>query len=276
MLTAQVSKTIHVETAGTLSTLISENEMTKILDLTVTGNIDVRDIKHIQNNITANLTFVIWPMTPVVNLDFSNATINAYTGSDGTDHHFDYENTNQVYSYPANEFPEYSFASFITAYGYSAYKSIKLPRTLTSIGDHAFAGCDGLSSVYSYTSYPVTAGSSTFTGVLVLRPCNLYIPKGSTANYTNSTLGKKFSNLIEMISSDISISTNQNKLIKIRTVNSNIIVEGTSIGETVKLYTVNGKLIQTVISKGERLNLSANRNTIYLVKIGEKIFKVIL
>lgn len=67
-----------------------------------------------------------------------------------------------------------------------------------------------------------------------------------------------------------------NNRVKVYSTNTEIIVDGTSEGETVTLYTVKGKQMQTVISKGEKLNLSVDRNTIYLVKTGEKTFKVII
>ncbi|NDP22271.1 MAG: leucine-rich repeat domain-containing protein [Paludibacter sp.] len=67
-----------------------------------------------------------------------------------------------------------------------------------------------------------------------------------------------------------------NNRLKVYSVNSEIIVEGTSEGETVTLYTVNGKQIQTFISNGEKLNITADRDAVYLVKTGAKTFKVIL
>ena len=140
LLLAQVSKTIHVETPGTLSTLVLKNEMNRLKSLTLSGNIDVRDIKYIQSNIAA---YSIYPLKPIlleVYLDFSDVTIFAYTGSEGTYHYFDHTNTD--FSYPANEFPEYSFSNFVTGEGFSPYKTIKLPKTITSIGNYAFFGCD--------------------------------------------------------------------------------------------------------------------------------------
>ena len=41
---AQVSKTINVTTAGTLSSLLTAEEKISVTNLTVTGNIDARDV----------------------------------------------------------------------------------------------------------------------------------------------------------------------------------------------------------------------------------------
>ena len=70
---SQVSKTINLLSAGTLTSLLTAEEKTTITDLTITGNIDASDIKCTRAEIT-NL----------INLDLSNATINAYNGTGGT------------------------------------------------------------------------------------------------------------------------------------------------------------------------------------------------
>ena len=49
MASAQTSRTIHVATAGTLSTLISEDEKYQIEELTLTGELNGSDIRFIRN-----------------------------------------------------------------------------------------------------------------------------------------------------------------------------------------------------------------------------------
>ena len=88
---AQVSKTIIVTTAGTLTTLLTLNEKTTITNLIVTGNIDARDFKCMRDELTV-LTV----------LDMNAVTIMAYTGSDGTF-------INETTMYPENEIPQFSF-----------------------------------------------------------------------------------------------------------------------------------------------------------------------
>src|ERR1035437_845594 len=87
---AQVSKTINVSTAGTLTTLLTADEKANITDLTVTGNIDTRDVKCMRDEITK-----------LAVLDLSSVNIMAYTGKEGTSY---YRQDNLANVMPASSF----------------------------------------------------------------------------------------------------------------------------------------------------------------------------
>ncbi len=93
LLTAQVSKTINVQTAGTLTTMLSATEKTTVTELTITGKIDASDFKFMQDNLTSLST-----------LDLTNVSIVEYSGSD-VPPPIDPGNL----TYPANEIPHGSF-----------------------------------------------------------------------------------------------------------------------------------------------------------------------
>lgn len=118
---AQVSKTVNVETAGTLRTLLTTAEMTTVTNLTVIGSIDARDFKFIRIGITS-----------LAVLDIGEVTIQAYVGTGGT------SNTT---TYPVNELPEYSFESKVTL------TSLIIPKSISSIGDYALANCTGITNL---------------------------------------------------------------------------------------------------------------------------------
>ena len=122
---SQVFKTIEVTTAGTLSSLLTAIERTSITDLTITGNIDARDVKCLRDQISK-----------LAVLDISAANIQPYSGSDGTD-----TNTS---NYPSNTLPTFSFYK---STGNTTLKTIKLPNTVTSIGFWAFNKCTGLNNI---------------------------------------------------------------------------------------------------------------------------------
>ena len=110
-LTAQVYKTINVSTAGTLTTLLTAIEKSTITNLTLTGKIDSRDITCIRVEIKS-----------LNSLDISAVSIQEY----GTN--------------LANELPYNSFNNIILF-------NIKLPNSLTSIGEAAFKYCLGFNSI---------------------------------------------------------------------------------------------------------------------------------
>ena len=126
---AQISKTIHVTSAGTLGTLLTPSEKSSITNLKISGNLDARDFKCLRDELTLLAT-----------LDISDVSINTYTGSEGT-----YSiGTGVSKSYPVNEIPQFSFYNANTNSGKNSIASISLPNSITSIGNSSFYMCNGL------------------------------------------------------------------------------------------------------------------------------------
>ncbi|MDR3366581.1 MAG: leucine-rich repeat protein [Prevotellaceae bacterium] len=137
--------TAHFGKVGSYS--VSPNGLKNVTDikmvthLTLTGSIDARDVKFMRDS-----------MPYLKELDLSDATIAAYSGTEGT------YSSNR--SYPANEMPDYSFDWSITG-SIITLTSVKLPGSITAIGGWAFNGCSGLASVTIPASV-TSIGSSAF------------------------------------------------------------------------------------------------------------------
>jgi hypothetical protein len=127
---AQVSKTVNLTTAGTLSTALTADELNSVTNLTITGTMDARDFKTMRDNM---------PLLAV--LDLSGATVVAYTGTEGT-----YTDN----TYLANIVPGSAFE------GKQSLVSLKLPSSIVSIGNSALWGCSGLTSFNIPTSVTST------------------------------------------------------------------------------------------------------------------------
>lgn len=114
--TAQAeTKTVNVETAGTLSTLIKGDDL-NVIDLTLTGNINKADIAFIRQKMK------------VETLDLKDANIVAYSETvDKT-----------TIEYPANEFPANVFQKKDNDDAIIPLKKIIFPATMTSVGSYAF------------------------------------------------------------------------------------------------------------------------------------------
>ena len=114
--TAQAeTKTIKVETAGTLSTLIKGDDL-NVIDLTLTGNINKADIAFIRQNMK------------VETLDLKDANIVAYSETVGE----------TTIEYPANEFPANVFQMKENDDAIIPLKKIIFPVSMTSVGSYAF------------------------------------------------------------------------------------------------------------------------------------------
>jgi hypothetical protein len=122
-------KIININAGGLYQSLTSE-ELKKVLDLTVTGNIDARDFRIIRDS-----------MPMLRSLDLTQTRILAYTGSQGT------ESIYSSYSYLANAIPQYAFYSGSNSSGKRTLVSIKLPSSTRSIGRGSFSSCPVLTDV---------------------------------------------------------------------------------------------------------------------------------
>ncbi len=121
----ELEAAIVLETAGTLKDKIIDLNTTK---LSISGNIDVRDIKFMRDQMIA-----------LEELDLSSSRIIAYSGTEGTGWGSAY--------YAPNELPENAFCNNNTFVGKQSLKSVILPDNLTTINTRAFRGCSYLQSV---------------------------------------------------------------------------------------------------------------------------------
>jgi|GEM_PF-2313232 len=142
-LSPTTEKTINLTTAGTLSSMLTSQEKSTITKLTVTGNIDARDINCMNNKMTA-----------LTDISLKDAIIVAYDGI--VNPSVSYFNESRYY--PANEMPQYSFSEN------KRIKSIQFPVSLTSIGREAFAQCAELSGSITLPNSLVSIGSAAFSG----------------------------------------------------------------------------------------------------------------
>ncbi len=131
-LAEEVSKTVELTEAGTLSTLITDDEKNTITNLTVSGSINSDDVATMKSMVTSGALSVI---------DMSGATTT---------------NTDLIESYTfedCNKLTSISLPNGITSIGEEAFYycsslvSVTIPNSVTSIGQGAFSGCSKLTSI---------------------------------------------------------------------------------------------------------------------------------
>lgn len=120
MLASAQSKTVNVETAGTLSTLISGDDL-NVKELTLTGNINKLDLSFIRKSMKVEV------------LDLKDVNIAACSETEG-------EVTTE---YPANEFPSKVFQKDASSEETITLTKVIFPASITSIGAHAFESSSG-------------------------------------------------------------------------------------------------------------------------------------
>ena len=142
---AQTLKTIYLGTAGSLNTALPHLELSLVTSLTLTGNINARDFKTMRDS-----------MPLLANIDLSGSIIVAYTGTAGTDP--------TKSSYEANAIPPsaFSYTFFNVNYYKTSLVSFIFPASITSIGDHSFFGCSGLTGSLTIPPMVTSIGNTAF------------------------------------------------------------------------------------------------------------------
>lgn len=154
------------------------NKLSTLTNLTISGSIDARDFKTIRDEM---------PLLSELNL--SNVTIAAYTGTGGT-----MGIGANLYAYPVNVLPPYAFFNNNTYLGKTSLIKIVLPETITVIGSRAFEGCHGLKTV-TIPGSVTTIDGLAFFGCMGIT--SIYISKSVT------TIGKQaFSNNSALLTVD--------------------------------------------------------------------------
>ena len=153
--------TIKLDEAGTLPNRISESKKYLITNLKIVGEVNGTDWKFIREMAGCGYNYRETTDGKLSILDLSDAKI-VKGGSD-------YRNG----SYTSNDkLGDHAFE------GCSGLTSVTLPSSVTSIGDHAFYGCSGLTS-FTIPSCVTSIGWGTFSGCSGLT--SLSIPSSVTS-----------------------------------------------------------------------------------------------
>lgn len=171
--------TIKLEEAGTLPSKIGDTKKYKITNLKIMGEINGTDLCFIRE--MAGSDREGWRTEgKLATLDLSGAKIVRGGGI--------YYNSVNCYT-SDDVIGNYAFS------GCSGLTSLTLPSSVTSIGKSAFEGCSGLTSIYVSWESPLSIDASTFKDANTGK-CILYVPKGTYDDYWLSNWGI-FENIVE-------------------------------------------------------------------------------
>ena len=223
---AQVKRTIHVATAGTLPTLISEEEKYEIEELTLSGELNGTDFKFIRDMAGVidkvcreNYGEVeywaehIQTKGVLKSLDLAESRIlngGEVYGIEGgpTATCLPPEGYQTVldcissYLFARTKLETIILPNSITSLGECVFyncnrlASITIPNSVTSIGDNTFYGCSGLKSVTSLNPVPPSIIGTSLGSVYENAVLN--VPHGSKKAYMNADFWKLFKTINEV------------------------------------------------------------------------------
>lgn len=183
LITKQI--TIKLEKAGTLPDRIGSSRKYKITNLKIIGEINGTDLRMIREMAGRDASGDSTDGMLSV-LDLSEAKI----VEGGGYYYKDDDWSNSKIYYTSND--------VIDSYAFKDCRgltSLTLPAGITEIGESAFWGCSGLTSIYVYAEKVPKIGSDVFKEVDA-KKCTLYVPMETYDAYWLSDFGY-FENIVE-------------------------------------------------------------------------------
>lgn len=155
-------------------------------------------------------------------------------------------------------------------YGCSELKKLVLPAELESVYDAIILDCAKLDTVVCYAVNPPACSQWTFEGLPA--NCKLYVPSGTSDDYSKAYGWDKFTNVFEMEGS--AIKENVSETVKVYAFDGKLAVDGVTQSAVV-VYGLDGrKVIEFTAKPGN--NVFELNSGLYLVSCGGKVVKVIL
>ena len=217
---ADTSKKLYVN-CGNLSDLLPERERFKITDLTLSGQLDIRDLEVIRQMGGCRESYESRYNGHLRYLDLSNAefvsggTFGTYADdyfrtSDLNDGSGDYLFSDMKSLHTIKLPNSMEIMGQYLFVGCESLTSVTLPKSLKTLPDWTFAGCTGLTSIYAFMEKPCEIDETTFENETIIN-ATLYVPKGSLLDYWDDNQWKKFMNIEEFdVTSIGSLNTNVN------------------------------------------------------------------
>ncbi len=153
--------------------------------------------------------------------------------------------------------------------GCTGLTAVTIPNRVTEIGQWAFENCTNLKSIYVYNPTPPTANNDTFDSA-TFSDATLYIPTGSLSAYQEADVWKEFLNIVEMDFSGVEDVLAEDVTVTIQ--NGAIVVTGLDEPIYIEVYNLHGQRVYC----GYETTIPMNERGIYLVKIGNRVVKVVL
>ena len=150
--------------------------------------------------------------------------------------------------------------------------SITIPNSVTTIGDYAFNKCSQIKQLYCQGTTPPKIDSNTFSDIY--NTCKLYIPKGSSTVYWVAPYWSNFKYITEQVTTSISDCEASNT--NVYSENGYIVVKGGKLGDIINIYSVTGSLLHKIKITDDIVRISVAPQSLYIVKTGDRSFKIAL
>lgn len=221
---SSTKRTIHIETAGTLSNYITAGEKYQIDELTLTGELNGVDFKLIREMAGCNyagyytkgkLKFLSLKDAKIVYDEAAGLYIHTDDDSDLGPLYNDRDGAIKEDNIIPNDLflgcrslLSVILPNKVTSIDKSAFEkcsaltSITIPKSVISIGESAFRGCSNIVEVVINRSEPISINQNVFSN---RSNATLYVPKGSKVAYEAADYWKDFKEIKEFSPGDANL-----------------------------------------------------------------------
>ncbi len=157
--------------------------------------------------------------------------------------------------------------------GCTGLTEVSIPNSVTKIGYATFfisiEGLNGLKSIYVYNSIPPTADDYIFSSS-TFSDATLYIPTGSKSTYMTTAPWSSFLNIVESDALGVEDILAEGTTVTVQ--GGAIVVNGVDTPMKIEVYNLQGQRVYS----GYETTIPMNERGIYLVKIANRVVKVVL
>lgn len=160
-------------------------------------------------------------------------------------------------------------------YNCQKLKSISIPNSVTNIGDWAFYNCINLNKIHTYKFQPIDLTSYYWVFYAINKTeCKLYVPKGSREAYQSAFGWMNFYNILEDDAVTGIVNANPHEL-NIAIINNMLLISSLSENEALTVTDLLGKVLYSQAYHGENISIKLPSLGIYVVRVGNRVMKVI-
>lgn len=173
-------------------------------------------------------------------------------------------------------------------YACHSLETITIPASVDSIAPHSFGQPKALKTVIckgiNTKAAEMAFSNNTYVSSPSTKPAEenynekgykLIVPKGCVETYRAGIEWAKFPTIEEAESGAIDVTESQSD-IHVYAAGNAVVVEGAAAGTQVSVIGLSGYAAQNAIADGSTLSLTIEQKGLFLVKVGNSVFKVIL
>lgn len=158
-------------------------------------------------------------------------------------------------------------------------KEIFLSKNLVELPEKLFYGCSSITDVYCYSTTPPTAASDVFSNTSI-SDAILHVPGLSLNAFKATKPWVNFKKIIALDNenSESLVTQMAAKAVMVKAEGGQLIIEGANDNTNISVYTIDGVQVgtSTSINGVASINTSIPKNSVAIVKIGNKSVKIMM